>query len=74
MNTGFRLTQLTPKAVLAGVLVLVGIPVVVFLLVYLSDAPAVIAWWAGLALLYYFVIGAYLHARYGGIGGESPSE
>lgn len=74
MDTGFRLDQTTPRALLAGVLVLVGTPAVLFALVYVSDAPAVIAWWADLALLYYFAIGAYLHARYGGIWNESPSE
>ena len=74
MDTGFRLKHLSAKILFVGVLVLVGIPLGLFLVVYLSDTPRWVAWWGALALLWCFVIGAYLHARYGGIRSESPSE
>lgn len=74
MDTGFRLKQLSPKTLFVGVLVLLGTPLILFLMVYVSNAPSWVAWWGSLALLWYFVIGAYLHARYGGIGEESPPE
>ncbi|WP_115864469.1 hypothetical protein [Halorussus litoreus] len=66
MGSGFRLTQMSRKTLLVGVLVLVGIPVAVFVLVTLSDAPSGVAWWGTVVLLYYFVFGAYVYARYGG--------
>lgn len=48
MYTEFRLNQLTPKTLLAGLLILVGTPIFLFLLIYYSDAPTVIAWCAAL--------------------------
>lgn len=66
MGSGFRLNQMSPKTLLVGVLVLAGIPVAVFVLVSISDAPSGVAWWAAVVLLYYFVFGAYAYARYGG--------
>ena len=74
MPTGFRLRQLSSKTLRVGAVVLVGMPVALFVLVFLSDAPAWVAWWGGAVLLYYFVLGAYVHARYGGAWSTSPRE
>ena len=74
MGTEFRLRRMSRKTLVAGVLVLVGMPVAVFSLVYLSDAPTSIAWWSAVALLYYFVFGAYVYARYGGEWSTPPLE
>lgn len=66
MSSGFRLKQMSSKTLLVGVLILVGIPVALFALVSLSDAPSGVAWWGAVTLLYYFVFGAYVYARWGG--------
>ena len=74
MGSEFRLSQMSSKTLVAGILVLVGIPVAVFSLVYFSDAPTSIAWWSAVTLLYYFVFGAYVYARYGGKWSMPPLE
>lgn len=74
MDTGFRLKQLSTKTLLVGAFVLVGLPVALFAIVFVSDAPTWVAWWGGLVLLYYFVFGAYVYARYGGAWSTPPLE
>lgn len=64
-DTGFRVSNLSRSTILVGTLILVGLPLSLFAVVFLTGVGFEFAFYMDLVLLYYFVIGAYAYARWG---------